>query len=133
MKLYVPEISDELRLLENWTFDLYNEDRNSTMMEYMGDPREVVWHKFSAIPTTILACSILKVDRIYIRKGAKEYSSLSFYLKGQRTQPKMVDHHRTIWAVNGHKDVVEKVKQPARSVRFWAKLADVNNIVFEPV
>lgn len=133
MKLYIPEIGDELRLIENWTFDLYNEDRNSTIMEFMGDPREVVWIKQTAIPTTVVAGSILKVDRIYIRKGAGDYSSITFFWKGMRTNPKMVERWKTLYHGTHHSDSKEMVKQPARAVRFWAKLADVNNIVFEPV
>lgn len=43
----------------------------------------------------------LKVDRVYIRKGAKDFSSLSFFIK------------------NG----------PYKSSRFWAKLNDVNAMI----
>lgn len=45
----------------------------------------------------------LKIDRIYIRKGNKEYSSISFWIK------------------NG----------PYKGARFWAKLSEVNQIVFK--
>jgi hypothetical protein len=133
MKLYIPEIGSEIRLTANWTFDLYNEDRNSTMMEFMGDPRKIAWSKFDAIPTTILAGEILKVDRIYIRKGLEEYSSLTFYWKGKRTNSKMVEKWSTAYLGTHHVDKIDLVKQPARAVRFWAKLADVNEIICEPV
>lgn len=49
--------------------------------------------------------SILRVDRIYIRKGASDFSSITFYLL----------EHPTITG-----------KKP----RFWAKLSDVNNIEY---
>ena len=51
--------------------------------------------------------TILSIDRIYIRKGASDYSSISFYLKS-------------------HPTMITK-KKP----RFWAKLEDCNNIMFE--
>lgn len=48
----------------------------------------------------------LKVDRIYIRKGNSDYSSLTFYA-----------------LIPGMK----------KKIRFFAKLKDVNNIEYEPV
>lgn len=61
------------------------------------------------LPVTIPANSLLKLDRIYIRKGNSEYDSLSFYLK----------------------DIAgEKPKILGKSGRFWAKLEDCNNIKF---
>ena len=46
----------------------------------------------------------LRVDRIYIRKGAKDYSSITFFAR------------------------IPGVK---KTMRFWAKLEDCNNIVFK--
>jgi len=51
--------------------------------------------------------SILTVDRIYIRKGIKEYSSVTFYVRNAGL-PKTGKQHR-----------------------FWVKLADVNTMVVE--
>jgi len=137
VKLYIPEIGDELKLTDHWTFDLYNEDRNSTLMEFINDQRETAYGSFDkdfgAIPHTIPAGSILKVDRIYIRKGAEEFSSITFYWKGMRTQPKMVERQYTIFSGSHRAATTEMVKKPARPVRFWAKLADVNDIEFELV
>lgn len=59
------------------------------------------------------AGSLLSIDRIYIRKGVKEFSSLTFYLK------------ETTW-----KPLAKKKKG---ATRFWAKLQDVNNVEFEHV
>jgi hypothetical protein len=33
MKLYVPELGDMLKLTEDWTFTLYNEQRNKTLWQ----------------------------------------------------------------------------------------------------
>lgn len=57
-------------------------------------------------PLTLPAGSVLTVDRIYVRKGQGDFSSLSFFLAGG--------------------------KKPKAS-RFWAKLSDCNNIEFEKV
>jgi hypothetical protein len=61
---------------------------------------------------TLKADTVLKVDRIYIRKGASEYSSITFF----------------VWSEPG--PVPAKSKKKAR---FWAKLQDCNNINFERV
>lgn len=60
--------------------------------------------------------SKLKIDRIYIRKGASEYSSITFYLKD----------FADVETVSGYRKL-KKVK----SLRFWAKLEDCNRIKFE--
>lgn len=66
---------------------------------------------------TLLAGTVLAVDRIYIRKGASDYSSITFYAKGLgESEIKNRWSGRTIkW----------------KAQRFWAKLADCNRIEFE--
>jgi hypothetical protein len=122
MKLYIPENGDEIRLLADWTFDLYNEDRNSSLMEKIGDTRKVTWGggNYGTIPCTIPAGAVLKIDRVYIRKGNKEYSSITFLWKGEALPSRMETY------LNG-----ETYKVPRIPIRFWAKLSDVNNIEFE--
>lgn len=67
----------------------------------------------SHAPVTLLKDTVLKVDRIYIRKGISEYSSITFY----------------VWNKAGPVAANASKKKP----RFWAKLADCNNINFEKV
>ena len=135
MKLYIPEIGDVIRLTQDWTFDLYNEDRNSTMMERMGDTRNPAYSwankNFSAIPVTVPAGAELKVDRIYIRKGKGEYSSITFLWVGERTNPKMVPRFAVAYGVNPPVRTDYEIKKSARAVRFWAKLDDVNKLEFD--
>lgn len=64
-------------------------------------------------PVTLLKDTVLKVDRIYIRKGISEYSSITFY----------------VWSKPGPVAANASKKKS----RFWAKLADCNNIQFEKV
>ena len=68
------------------------------------------------LSVTIPAGSILKVDRIYIRKGAKDFSSITFYVRG------LGEITRTENWTNR--------KTTRKSLRFWAKLADCNTIEF---
>lgn len=72
------------------------------------------YEELRAIRRKLISCSItlpkdsiITVDRIFIRKGMDDWSSLTFYLKF-------------------HPDFSLK-KKP----RFWAKLHDCNNIEFE--
>jgi hypothetical protein len=154
MKMYIPEISDRIRLVDEWRFTLINEYRNESLWKFfesetaavgekrkkMEDRKHELERKFgytySNIPIVLTAdeqheyrsiteqlrgtqyhyaqtevalpagCE-LSVDRIYIRKGAGEWSSITFYLQS---------HPHT-----GFK----------RKPRFWAKLSDCNHIEFE--
>lgn len=156
MQLYIPEIGDHIELMSDWTFNLYDEYRNEKMWSFLNcsenpdvkhsvnirktasDDLQALYTKYrnlvnyrlhidqwsdedielsnklSAIRSKEIYCvvtlpmgSILSVDRIYIRKGASDYSSISFYLKSHST--------------------LQLKKKP----RFWAKLEDCNNIMFE--
>lgn len=151
MKLYIPEIGDRIRLIADWTFGLINEDRNATLMEFIGDPRETRYSyrdPYTTEPCTIPVGTVLKIDRLYIRKGLEDFSSITFFWEGARTNSKIVDKTMTSWtavpvkspggwfnitaaAAQTPTTSTYQVKKPARPVRFWAKLADVNNIEFE--
>jgi len=122
-KLYIPPLGDEITLAEDWTFNLYNEHRNSTLVDVMNVTfPEVDYYKrqHQYKPVTLPAGSVLKVDRIYIKKGQDAFNSVTFYLKG---------HSRPGYVWTGHAG--RTYKMPKRSVRFWAKLADANKIVME--
>jgi len=56
------------------------------------------FQKTNDLPIKLKAGTILEVDRIYIRKGAEDFSSVTFKIRGNKV------------------------------LRFWAKLQDVNNI-----
>jgi len=56
----------------------------------------------------------LKIDRVHIRKGVKDFSSLTFNAKKDSS------------AVYNEKEVVLK-----KTARFWAKLSDVNELSVE--
>lgn len=190
MNLYVPEIGDELKLTEDWTFTLYAEYRNEGLASYFkhylagggwideeaippmrpadykveypeqpkqrgglffnndnswdeynkacrraeqNNPEYVQYQKdYTAwlnkiqrngkeeMIVTIPAGTVLKVDRIYIRKGVSDYSSLSFFAHLGVTEVTRVGR----WSGGA-----KKTKKNA--LRFWAKLHECNNIKFE--
>ncbi|CAD6562662.1 hypothetical protein ACFQ3P_38610 [Paraburkholderia sabiae] len=78
-------------------------------------PFEVERYYNPCHPITIPRGALLSIDRIFIRKGAPDFDSITFWLKAKSTPV----------AVNG--------RLLKKSVRFWAKLDDVNRIeVREP-
>lgn len=188
MKLWVPEIGDELVLSEDWTFKLYPETRNLSLATYFGyyltNINNLNWVKESEFPNmrqpdykiiyptkkeidakcktlfgfnyeleqnlykeaanncpeyvtyyndllawnenikkhliknidvTLMAGDKLKVDRIYIRKGLSDFSSISFFL----TSFKPIKYSSSIHRAS-----------TTKKIRFWAKLSDCNNINF---
>lgn len=69
------------------------------------------------ITITLPAGTVLAVDRIYIRKEASDFSSITFYAKGlgESETKNRRSGRATKW----------------KAQRFWAKLADCNQIEFE--
>ena len=104
MNLFVPELGTELELTQDWTFTLYAEHRNESLWKIAGKPMPGYGYgnRLQSIPMTLPAGTVMKVARIYVRNGQGAYSSLTFSLK----------------SMNGKK----------ASGRFWAKLADVNQL-----
>ena len=111
MRLFVPTIGAKLCLEKDWEFSLFYEHRNSDLVKIFNlkpnDNNLDNWrwyhdNKDKSSKVTLPKGTVLTVDRIYIRKNAKEYDSLSF--------------------------VIKKEKGANIYGRFWAKLIDVNNI-----
>lgn len=115
MKLFVPAVGYRIRLTDYWTFDLYDESRNSSLVEVLlNDPERVHKGRREKHRVTMPAGTILEVDRVYVRTMSKaaqsvddDYDSLTF---------KIIEHP-TLGSKRKH--------------RFWAKLSDVNEIEYE--
>lgn len=121
---HMPSLGDTLVLAADWTFTVVNDSRNRLLIDWAGlasVPSNVYsyfplgtgqydvtrnWHELRATTraVTLPKGTVLTIDRIYLRKGSKEYDSVTF--RG---------------AIPGAK----------RKVRFFARLADVNRIVME--
>jgi hypothetical protein len=109
--LMVPGISTVMKLAKDWTFRLHKESRNNDMLGLFG--KSSSWEDSGKVAgdVTMKAGAELSVNRVYIRQGADEFSSYTFYLK-KGAELEM-----------GGKKTVSRGK-----VRFWAKLADVNKM-----
>lgn len=122
MRLHIPELGTKLVLTADWTFDLHFERRNEKFGGKMNitpptpDPYAKSWaytgwnQPERSISVTLPAGTILTVSRIYIRSGAKKFSSVTFF---------------------AHLPNPKGKGKPVSKGRFWAKLAKVNEIECE--
>ena len=121
MNLYIPELGTVLVLAKDWTFHVENEKRNAGLAVVMGrkaDKDSYYWPFGSTDnpfiegrwggrqqvpvdpgPYTFPKGTELVVDRIYIRKGNEEFSSVTFV-----------------------------TRHGGKQLRFFAKLDDVNRM-----
>lgn len=102
MKLQIPDIGDNLTLMSDWTFTLHEERRNFYLWKLFTG-KDFKWRGKEKLEVTLSKGTELIVDRVYIRNGAKDFSSLTFRI-----------------AKTDNKDLLKK--------RFWAKLADCNEM-----
>ena len=124
-QLYIPTIGDEVTLVNPWIFGLYHEYRNEKMIYYIFPGTRFNWRDMT-LPSgekseygskiadvELPKGAVLKVDRIYIRKGRgmKDYDSVTFILQSVP------------------KKTVPEQKPFNRKPRFWAKLKDVNQMI----
>jgi len=123
MKMLVPNTKTELILLVPWTFRLYDERRNDTLVKNLGTSfapptqqlgmtgyggyryyRDEKSRPYQTV--TLPAGTVLRTSRVYIRQGtADSYDSITFTIK--ETSLKGPTNKK----VTG---------------RFWAKLGDIN-------
>jgi hypothetical protein len=120
MQLFIPELGTLITLAEDWTFRITNEKRNTSLAKLMGRQSADYYYPFGTIENpidegqygrrripiepgnyTVAAGTTLEVDRIYIRKGNEEFSSVTF-----------------------------KTAIKGKLIRFFVSLEDANKIVF---
>lgn len=108
-KLFIPSIGTEIKLEEDWTFNLYRESRNSPLWKELFDEK-LGWGSSAGEfkKVTLAKGTSLTVRRIYIRQQKSKYDSITF-------------------SVTGIPDDVPKTRLKKR---FWAKLGDINEIRF---
>lgn len=133
MRLYVPEIGDILTLQEDWTFELYDEYRNDSVLSAL-KLRDFTGGRYSHAPNspftvTFPAGTVLKVDRIYIRKGMSDFSSISFFIESSPLAELSSKAKNVVKEsyIGGQHTISFK----AGKKRFWAKLSDCNRIEFK--
>lgn len=137
--MFIPEIGTSIILRNPWEFMLHTESRNEALAIAAGFNYDMAyswrrntsdaelskrngWIKYGYSEwektVTLPAGAILTVDRVYIRKGNDDYSSLSFNLNRKSVCPEFSDFAKNIHTLKGR-------------CRFWAKLDDVNTIEFD--
>lgn len=120
-RVHIPDIGTQLTLAEDWTFKLQRESRNWEFWKKINGEASTWSQSHDTMSFTIPAGSVLKVDRVYIRKGSGygNFSSITFYLV---SMPDSAFEAKAIpFAKKGNRAIG----------RFWAKLHDVNNMVVE--
>jgi len=138
MKLYIPKIGDKIVLTEDWSFTLHSERRNFSMFDFLDlDPSKCSksiktpdpWiPKIGVEDVTVPAGTELIVDRVYIRKGNDEFSSITFVI-----DQKISAQVREGYSYGGRKVGAPTGKVRKTKPRFWVKLSDVNTIEYEKI
>jgi len=130
MNFFIPEIGTLIRLEEDWTFTLYAEYRNDSLMKiFMKNsiPKDanLNWN-LQSIRQNLYKNQIVelpkglvvKIDRIYIRKGLSQYSSITFTIPNPKTKK-------------------DKQEMPHNlefgGTKFWVKLHECNGLNFSTV
>ena len=117
MIFFTPDIGTLLKLEQDWTFTLFSEYRNRDLfnkLKQLGKISSTDKNQVVDLPKGL----VVKVDRVYIRKGLSQYSSITF------TIPKP-------------KNKAEKEEMPLNldytGSKFWVKLHECNGIEFSPL
>ena len=144
---FIPELGTKLRLFADWTFTVHNEHRNHDLLRadgkmklvptYMqafghngpigprvqsGVQEQSTLNKKSSYQRTLPKGTEVVVDRIFIRKGKSDFSSITLVIT-HTTDARLL-------ACVGHKTT----NKPRKTVaRFWVKLEDFNDAFFEVV
>ena len=120
-KFNIPEIGTTVTLSEDWTFDLHQEGRNKSLFERLSLKYEPnLYMRGHPEKVTIPKDTVLKVDRIFIRKNMSDYSSITFFIiDSPDAKLKPINNNGKLTTFS-----VGKV------VRFWAKLDECNEMEF---
>jgi hypothetical protein len=152
VKLSIPRLGDTLVLSKPWSFALQNEYRNRSMLAHLGitgpsgeTPQSLkisldkffqqYFEKDRIWPVALPKSTKLRVDRIYIRKGYREYDSVTFGLVGQKLPGWEAEQTCVIVGSSDRRDIgltrTTPYREYAREIRFWVKLDAANTIEFK--
>lgn len=129
MKLFIPPLGSKVKLKKDWTFALYEENRNEALLARVNnrveEPAYTNWEAHFAwseakhhYSFTLPKETVLVIDRIYIRKGQDDFDSITFLIQD------CPDKELVGW--NSTQRDEKKIFH--RKSRFWAKLDDVNKL-----
>jgi hypothetical protein len=116
MDLFIPKLGTKIVITKDWSFTLLGEKRNKTLWNLLSStplptrPWGIPFNRYSTpkLHRTLRKGTVLKFDRIYIRKDQAHHDSVTF---------KAEVRQMGVWY----------------KVRFWVTLDDANNIEFERV
>jgi len=107
MELFIPDIGTILKLEQDWQFTLYNEYRN-TLHEKLNISKHT---QVVEIPKGTL----IKVERIYIRKGSSQFSSITFSIPNVKSKADKLNYPNNV---------------ELGGAKFWVKLHECNGLEF---
>lgn len=88
---FIPELGTKIKNPDDWTFSVIVDHRNMCLFEAENVPFPTKWtdptFQKHAFNKTLPKDSIFQIDRIYVRKGAEEWSSVSLFIL-ETTDPK---------------------------------------------
>ena len=88
---FIPELGTKIKNPEDWTFSVVCDHRNMCLFQAENVTFPTNWtdpaFQKHAFNKTFPKNSILQIDRIYVRKGAEEWSSVSLFIL-ETTDPK---------------------------------------------
>ena len=124
-KIWIPTIGDRIKLLADWSFSATREYRNEDLavafdldQQMWAQDKDGRWRNGDSLGTvTIPAETVLKIERVYIRGTFRDYDSVTFRIHQCPARRELTSRK-----FGGTGPV---------TVRFFAKLADVNNIEAE--
>lgn len=128
MKFFVPALGTKFKLTKPWQFILFNEYRNRSILTSFGSLanemnsvqiKRRIWSASTeekAFEFVLPANTVMGVDRIYIRKGGEDFSSIT--LKIFETS-----HPFVLFSCKKKNGEFSPAK-----ARFWVKLCDFNKI-----
>lgn len=139
-QLYIPTIGDTLKLTSDWQFGLTQESRNVSLFAHLGMTQHALksYHWESEpddTPVWLPAGTLLKVDRLYIRKNQGDFDSITFTVPGVKvaTPYEEYDYNQVIGKHQHGYDIYQTVvKHKNRPLRFWVPLKEANTIQFDP-
>lgn len=115
MNLFIPEIGTLIKIEEDWIFTLYAEYRNRSLFEKIDETNNIQKRNFKNDIVDLPKGLVVKVNRVYIRQGLSQFSSITF------TVPKP----------KSKKDVKEMPQNVIYGgCKFWVKLHECNGLQF---
>jgi len=111
MQLFIPDIGTLVKLEQDWQFTLYDEYKNISLFQKLNKKRE---NQIIELPKDL----VLKIDRIYIKKGLSQFSSITFRIP----KPK-----------NKREEEEMPLNKIYSGVMFWVKLHEINGTEFSIV